>query len=149
MADIVAGYLHRSRILRASQRDGGVETHTDSDYSFRCRFSSSVSRHFGPTISPYLFFWQASQEVEEDIAAGKKTVAARKGASNDELRNAAWDVKLGMFFSNLFHHRNAATLFRAGKTDTIGNRGGSGTHVSCGRFATTLPAIGLGGAGML
>src|SRR5580704_5862021 len=41
----------------------------------------------GTTISPYLFFWQAAQEVEEEIAAGLLTVAQREGASPRELRN--------------------------------------------------------------
>jgi NRAMP (natural resistance-associated macrophage protein)-like metal ion transporter len=40
----------------------------------------------GTTISPYLFFWQASQEVEEEKAAGQKTAESRKGASPMELR---------------------------------------------------------------
>ena len=55
----------------------------------------------GTTISPYLFFWQAAQEVEEDIAAGKSTVASREGASHRELRRLRNDVLTGMFFSNL------------------------------------------------
>ncbi|MGD0777708.1 MAG: divalent metal cation transporter, partial [Candidatus Solibacter sp.] len=55
----------------------------------------------GTTISPYLFFWQAAQEVEEDIALGKSTVALREGASQRELRRMRNDVITGMFFSNL------------------------------------------------
>src|SRR5438067_12513377 len=39
----------------------------------------------GTTISPYLFFWQAAQEVEEERAVGRSTVAARKGATAREL----------------------------------------------------------------
>jgi Mn2+/Fe2+ NRAMP family transporter len=42
----------------------------------------------GTTISPYLFFWQAGQEVEEDRETGKATVAQRRGATNAELRIA-------------------------------------------------------------
>jgi len=40
----------------------------------------------GTTISPYLFFWQAAQEVERDISLGKSTVEQREGASNREIR---------------------------------------------------------------
>src|SRR5262249_8330662 len=73
----------------------------------------------GTTISPYLFFWQASQEVEEEAVRGRKRL--RAGASVDRLRYAAWDVNLGMFLSNLVMYfiilATAATLHRTGHTD--------------------------------
>ncbi len=52
----------------------------------------------GTTILPYLFFWQASQEVENDRAHGKRTVQQREGATLKELRVARTDVFTGMFF---------------------------------------------------
>ncbi len=55
----------------------------------------------GTTISPYLFFWQTSQEVEEEILQGKKTVHARQGADGRELRSMRADVWSGMLFSNV------------------------------------------------
>jgi len=55
----------------------------------------------GTTISPYLFFWQAAQEVEEERRMGRRTVGSRKGATDDELRHSRTDVVTGMFFSNL------------------------------------------------
>ncbi len=55
----------------------------------------------GTTISPYLFFWQSAQEVEEERSLGRNTLAKRKGASPEELRCARTDVVVGMFFSNL------------------------------------------------
>lgn len=55
----------------------------------------------GTTISPYLFFWQTSQEVEDQIAQGKTTVPMRQGASKDEVRSMRIDVWSGMFLSNL------------------------------------------------
>src|SRR5437588_469015 len=45
----------------------------------------------GTTISPYLFFWQASQEVEEERAIGRRTVSARRGATEPGLRHAPAD----------------------------------------------------------
>jgi len=73
----------------------------------------------GTTISPYLFFWQASQEVEEERKIGRRTVTARKGASDDELRSSRRDVLVGMFFSNLVMYfiilTTAATLHAQGK----------------------------------
>jgi Mn2+/Fe2+ NRAMP family transporter len=75
---------------------------------------------FGTTISPYLFFWQASQEVEEEREQGELTVEARRGASNAELRKSRNDVITGMFFSNLIMYfiilTTAATLHANGKT---------------------------------
>ncbi len=68
----------------------------------------------GTTISPYLFFWQASQEVEDERALGRITVEEREGATDDELRVARTDVFTGMFFSNLVMYfiilTTAATL---------------------------------------
>lgn len=50
----------------------------------------------GTTISPYLFFWQAAQEVEEDRERSKTTVAQRRGSTDLELRIAQKDVITGM-----------------------------------------------------
>src|ERR1700694_5469461 len=55
----------------------------------------------GTTISPYLFFWQAAQEVEEDRAAGRRTVQQRRGSTDAELRRARRDVLTGMLLSNV------------------------------------------------
>jgi Mn2+/Fe2+ NRAMP family transporter len=55
----------------------------------------------GTTISPYLFFWQASQEVEEEKAIGRTRVKQRQGASPLELRRRATDVGIGTLFSNV------------------------------------------------
>ena len=69
---------------------------------------------FGTTISPYLFFSQASQDVEEEPEHGELTVEARKGVMNFELRKSRTDVVTGMFFSNLIMYSviltTAATL---------------------------------------
>src|SRR5262249_9362569 len=73
----------------------------------------------GTTISPYLFFWQASQEVEEEKGQGRRTVAQRRGATAHELADARLDVNTGMFFSNLVMFfiilATASTLFRSGQ----------------------------------
>src|SRR6476660_10438476 len=46
----------------------------------------------GTTISPYLFFWQASQEVEEEKAQGRHSVVSRRGATADEMLRRKLDV---------------------------------------------------------
>lgn len=55
----------------------------------------------GTTISPYLFFWQTSEEVEEEIAEGKDTVAKRRRATNSELADMRRDTVVGMSYSNV------------------------------------------------
>src|SRR5260370_2264504 len=68
----------------------------------------------GTSISPYLFFWQSAQEVEEERAEGKNTLAQRQGATDKELCRARRDVITGMFFSNFVMYfiilTTAATL---------------------------------------
>jgi len=60
-----------------------------------------VTAILGTTISPYLFFWQTSQEVEEEILQGKLTIALRKGTDDQAIKNMRTDVWSGMFLSNL------------------------------------------------
>src|SRR5437588_315828 len=68
--------------------------------SFDANFLAMVVAIFGTTISPYLFFWQADQEVEEEISFGRVTRAQRRGASDAEIKYARWDVHIGMLLSN-------------------------------------------------
>lgn len=61
-----------------------------------------VAAILGTTISPYLFFWQTSQEVEEQILRGKTTVQSRQTVTTPgEMRSMRIDVWSGMFLSNL------------------------------------------------
>jgi Mn2+/Fe2+ NRAMP family transporter len=62
---------------------------------------ASLVAILGTTISPYLFFWQSSQEVEEEKAKGLRTVAARRGATTQALNDRKLDVGVGTFVSNL------------------------------------------------
>ena len=56
----------------------------------------------GTTISPYLFFWQASEEVEEEKSAGQSTLAQRRGATLQELELRNIDVGVGVRFSRIW-----------------------------------------------
>jgi NRAMP (natural resistance-associated macrophage protein)-like metal ion transporter len=108
----------------------------------------------GTTISPYLFFWQAAQEVEEDRAAGRRTVRQRRGATDEELRRARTDVLTGMFFSNLVMYfiilTTAATLHAHGETAIATAReAAEALRPLAGAGAYWLFAIGLIGTGML
>jgi NRAMP (natural resistance-associated macrophage protein)-like metal ion transporter len=109
---------------------------------------------FGTTISPYLFFWQSSQEVEEEREKGRVLIEQRKGATNAELRKSRKDVITGMFFSNLVMYfiilTTAATLHAHGKTAiTTAQDAADALRPLAGNAAYWLFSIGLIGAGML
>jgi len=108
----------------------------------------------GTTISPYLFFWQAAQEVEEDIDSGKTTKEARKGVSRTELKWMRTDVMSGMLVSNLVMWfiiiTTASTLFRHGITDIdSASKAAEALRPIAGRFASALFAAGIVGTGLL
>ena len=108
----------------------------------------------GTTISPYLFFWEASQEIEEEISNGLTTVSQRKGTTETELNQAKWDTVTGMFFCNVVFYfvilASAATLHASGKTDIqSATDAAQALGPIAGSFATILFAIGIIGAGFL
>ena len=108
----------------------------------------------GTTISPYLFFWQAAQEVEEDRDHGKKTVAQRKGSTNAELRIAKKDVITGMLLSNLVMYflilTSAATLNAHGHKDIeTAKQAAEALRPLAGKGAYWLFTLGIIGTGML
>ncbi len=108
----------------------------------------------GTTISPYLFFWQSSQEVEEEKAAGQTTLNSRKGSSPEELSLRQVDVGVGSFFSNLVMYfiilTTAITLHSHGitKVDTS-RQAAEALGPLAGRFAATLFTVGIVGVGFL
>ena len=108
----------------------------------------------GTTISPYLFFWQASEEVEEDRVRGKQTVAQRKGATTKELRVARTDVVTGMLLSNLVMYflilTTGATLNGHGmKNIETAKQAAEALRPLAGNSAYLLFTLGLVGTGML
>lgn len=108
----------------------------------------------GTTISPYLFFWQTSQEVEEKIREGQTTLAERAGATAGEIRRMRIDVWSGMFLSNLVMFFIiavcAATLFNYGVTDiTSAADAAEALRPLAGESAYLLFAVGVLGTGLL
>ncbi len=108
----------------------------------------------GTTISPYLFFWQASQEVEEEKAQGKRTSASRRGASEHDLRDARLDVTTGIALSNLVFYfiilTTASTLHRAGFREIeTAREAAEALRPLAGDAAYFLFALGLIGTGLL
>lgn len=109
----------------------------------------------GTTISPYLFFWQTSQEVEEQILRGEKTVEERKDSiTKRELGHMRADVWSGMFFSNLIMFfiiaACAATLHVHGITNiATADQAAAAIRPFGGAFTYFFFAIGIIGTGLL
>ncbi len=123
-------------------------------FSMDAKFLTTLVAILGTTISPYLFFWQSNQAVEEEIAIGRKRLWQRRGASDAELKYAAVDVNTGMFLSNVVMYfiilATAATLFKAGETDiSSAADAAEALRPLAGDAATVLLAVGLIGAGFL
>jgi len=115
-------------------------------------FFSLLVAIFGTTISPYLFFWQAAQEVEEERAMGRSR-RQRQGATADELRLCRNDVITGMFASNAIMYfiilTTAATLHGHGTTITTAREAAEALRPLAGDGAYWLFTLGLVGTGML
>jgi NRAMP (natural resistance-associated macrophage protein)-like metal ion transporter len=114
-------------------------------------FLTTLVAILGTTITPYMFFWQASHEAEEQ---GRVALRQHPGACEAELTYAAWDVNAGMLFSNLAMYfimlASAATLFQAGQHDIqSAAQAAEALRPLAGDAATVLLALGLIGTGLL
>ena len=108
----------------------------------------------GTTISPYLFFWQASQEVEEEKAKGRRRLDDRIGATLVEIRTRKLDVAIGTFFSNAVMFFIILTTWLAlnqhGVTNVETSKDvAAALEPLAGRFASLLYTIGILGTGTL
>lgn len=119
------------------------------------QFWTVVVAIFGTTISPYLFFWQASQEVEEinNIRARKPLVGA-PGQGADAIRRIKVDTYVGMAFSNLVAlaivFTTAATLHATGRTDIeTSSQAAEALRPVAGPLAFAIFAFGIIGTGLL
>jgi NRAMP (natural resistance-associated macrophage protein)-like metal ion transporter len=112
----------------------------------------------GTTISPYLFFWQASQEVEDVELSPRESPLIRKpSGAFGQLRRIALDTRIGMALSNIVAFfiilTTAATLHGTG-TDAVNHirtaaDAAKALEPLAGHFATLLFAMGIVGTGML
>ena len=115
---------------------------------------ATVVAVLGTTISPYLFFWQTSEEVEEEKALGRRLRADRIGATAGELRTRALDVGVGTFAANVTFFfitlTTALTLHRAGVTHPqTSTEVAAALRPLAGPFATVLYTVGIVGTGAL
>jgi Mn2+/Fe2+ NRAMP family transporter len=125
------------------------------DVSFNVHYVVAIVAVFGTTISPYLFFWQASQEVEEQRASPKEqplTAAPEQAERN--LRRIKTDTYIGMAFSNLIAFfiilTAAVTLHANGLTNVATSaQAAEALRPVAGPFAFFLFAAGIVGTGLL
>jgi NRAMP (natural resistance-associated macrophage protein)-like metal ion transporter len=133
------------RVLRAT-----FIPHVEWSASYLAAFVAIL----GTTISPYLFFWQANQEIEEEVEHGKITLAQRRGATGQEKRDSRTDVVTGAVFSNLVMYfiilTAGATLHAHGEIH-IGTteQAAEALRPFAGRTAYLLFTLGIVGTGML
>lgn len=123
--------------------------------SFTVDYAVGVVAVFGTTISPYLFFWQASQEVEEQRAAkGEEPLKKAPEQARRSFKRIRIDTYLGMGFSNLVAFfiilTAAATLHMHGVTDIqTSAQAAEALRPLAGEFAFWLFAAGIVGSGLL
>jgi NRAMP (natural resistance-associated macrophage protein)-like metal ion transporter len=147
-AYVIAAYLAHpnwSEVLRAT---------VIPQISFDSAYLTTIVAILGTTISPYLFFWEASEEVEEEKSAGRSSLSQRKGVTDLELRAEKIDTITGMIFCNVVFYfvilASAATLHVSGQVDIqSATEAAQALRPLAGNLATVLFAFGLIGAGLL
>jgi NRAMP (natural resistance-associated macrophage protein)-like metal ion transporter len=123
--------------------------------SFKSDYFAVLVAVLGTTISPYLFFWQASQEVEEQRATpGHEPLREAPGQARSHLGRIKIDTSIGMIFSNLIAFcimlTTAVTLHAAGVTDIqSAAQAAEALRPLAGEFAFLLFAAGIIGTGLL
>jgi NRAMP (natural resistance-associated macrophage protein)-like metal ion transporter len=117
-------------------------------------FATGFVAILGTTISPYLFFWQAAQEIEEEKRSHSKPLYVSPRSAGPEMARIRRDTLVGMIFSNLVAifivWAAAATLHANGVTsiDTA-SQAAEALRPVAGRFAFLLFALGIVGTGLL
>lgn len=125
------------------------------DLKFDAATATVATGIFGTTISPYLFFWQASEEVEDmQGRSGKAALLSDPSGAAAELRRIKWDTWSGMLYSDVTSYfiilATAVTLHAAGVTDiqTAAQAAGALKPLA-GEFAFVLFALGILGVGLI
>ncbi|GHH24330.1 iron transporter [Sphingomonas glacialis] len=125
------------------------------DIAFNAAYLTVVVAILGTTISPYLFFWQAEEEVEDvKERFGAKPLVRAPDQATAELRRIRWDTIIGMAFSNVVALfiilTTAATLHAHGVTDIqTSAQAAQALKPIAGRFAFLIFALGIIGTGLL
>jgi NRAMP (natural resistance-associated macrophage protein)-like metal ion transporter len=123
--------------------------------SLNANYLQALVAVFGTTISPYLFFWQSSEEVEEMQSAPKKKALKQTPRQGEaQLQRIQFDTYSGMAFSNLIGYfiilTVAVTLNASGKTDiNSAEQAAEALRPVAGQFAFLLFSLGIIGTGLL
>ena len=153
LAGVLFAYVITAFLIKPDWRSVAHATFIPSWPKSHVAWSNLVAI-FGTTISPYLFFWQASQEVEEQKAVGRTKLEERRGASPTEIVDRKLDVGTGAFFSNAVMYfiilTTALTLHAHGVKDISSSKqAAEALKPLAGDFAATLYTLGLIGVGFL
>jgi len=124
------------------------------EIKFNADTATVVVGVFGTTISPYLFFWQASEEVEDMHGGEGSALIIDHAAAPSELRRIRWDTWSGMFYSDVSAYfiilATAVTLHVAGVTDiNTAAQAASALRPLAGPFAYVVFALGILGVGLI
>ncbi len=107
----------------------------------------------GTTITPYLFIWQAAEEIEEERKIGLRTLRSRRGATPEEIADERADVTIGMLYSNVVTWfivvATAATLHAHHVSIVTVRDAAEALRPLAGNFAYLLFTLGVVGAGLL
>jgi Mn2+/Fe2+ NRAMP family transporter len=147
-------YVAAAFTLSISWREVAVHT-IMPNLSFGSEYITGVVAIFGTTISPYLFFWQASQEVEDQEAApGERPLRSAPMQAQAQLSRVSVDTYLGMAVSNLVAFfiilTTAVTIHAHGaKNIATAAQAAAALRPLAGNFAFTLFSLGIIGTGML
>ncbi len=123
-------------------------------FEFKRDYFLVLTAILGTTITPYMFFWQASQEVEEEREHGHRSRRSRLGATKEELTLANLDVFAGMAWAGITMFfiivTTGNTLHRSGHTHIeTAQQAAEALRPIAGDAAYLLFAIGLVGTGLL
>ncbi|MDB6040862.1 MAG: Mn2+/Fe2 transporter, family [Verrucomicrobiales bacterium] len=123
--------------------------------SLNAPFFMLLAAIFGTTISPYLFFWQSSQEAEEiKVVKDDKALIRAPEQAPAQVRRIEWDTYIGMAFSNIVAYfiilTTAATLHSKGQTDIqSASQAAEALRPIASKFAFLLFSLGIIGTGLL
>ena len=145
-AYIITGIIIHPDWLLVAQKSFVPEIHFNSGYFF------AMIAVFGTSITPYLFFWQASEEVEENKLLGNKICKGKKMC--DRIAHMRTDVNTGMILANIVFFfivmTTAQVLFKNGITDIeTPQQAALALKPLAGHYAYLLFAMGIIGTGLL
>lgn len=124
------------------------------EIQWNAAYATAVVAILGTTISPYLFFWQAGQEIEEEHRRHSKPLCITPSSAGPELKRIRVDTLTGMAFSTIISlaivFATAATLHASGVRDIqTSSQAAEALRPVAGDFAFAMFAIGIIGTGLL